>query len=114
MRCFGWIYLAVEAILLVAFVSAGHHADTFLPEFGGDGNGAKIGEYNGLAAAAFWLLVALWLVAILMESARPFIANNPSAFWKVVTLPTYRSAIALPLVGVVGAYVGLLLGIWTW
>lgn len=59
-----YVVVGLEALAIGIYVVSVRVADSCLPERGGSGDATSIHLWNGRAALAFWLLVALWLVAL--------------------------------------------------
>jgi hypothetical protein len=103
------IVVGLEALAIGVYFVSVHVADSFLPERGGSGDATSIYLWNGRAALAFWLLVALWLVALGRVALRALrISGSVAAVTWMPPRGVDALAVALPILGVLVGYAGLL------
>lgn len=103
------IVVGLEAAALGVYFICVYVADSFLPERGGSGDAKSIFLWNGRAAFSFWLLVTLWLVAVVRVAVRA-LRKEDSLVSVAQTIPRGADALSvgLPLLGLAVGYVGLM------
>jgi hypothetical protein len=103
------VVVGLEALALGVFFVSVRVADSFLPERGGSGDATSIYLWNGRAALAFWLLVALWLVALGRVALRALrLEGSMAAVTRVAPRGIDALAVCLPLLGLVVGYATLM------
>lgn len=104
-----YVVVGLEALAIGIYVVSVHVADSFPPERGGSGDATSIHLWNGRAALAFWLLVALWLVALGRVALRARrISGSVAAVARTPLRGADALAVAFPILGLLIGYAGLL------
>jgi hypothetical protein len=104
-----YVVVGLEALAIGIYVVSARVADSFLPERGGSGDATSIYLWNGRAAIAFWLLVALWLVALGRVALRALRSSGSvDAVARTPSRGVDALAVAFPILGLLIGYAGLL------
>ena len=105
-----YILVGGEIVLLGAFFVSVWIGDSFLPERGGSGDAQSIYLWSGRAGLAFWLLAALWVVAMVRLAFLVFRRRQHAASSIATNLGGIDAVSAgFPLFGLVLGYTVLLL-----
>lgn len=89
------------------FLTAAHLADTFLPERGGTGDPTGFNLWSSRAGLAFWTLVALWLVSLVLILIRTVQGMVGKATFSGALNGMGAVAVLLPPIGFIAGEIAL-------